>query len=363
MPLLNFKPPKIGVDISSTSVKLVQLSKKKDRYQILALAVEKLPAGAVQGKSVTDIDAVAVAINRAVTRCRIKAKNLILAVPSSAAVSRVIRIENPGNEFELEEQVRMEADQHIPFPIEDVNFDFEPIETDVAGKRKRRQQQGEDASIEVLMAATRTDHVDSRVAVAEAAGMKVDIIDIESFALQNAFATFIAPTLTPEQLLQPVALFDIGDSSITINVFINGEIAYTREHDGGGGILTEDIAAHYGISSEEAEEKKINNQLPEDYTRKVLQPFLDTLAMNIERYLQYYYADSHGSAVNLILLAGGTTNTDGIVDRVYDETGIETRIANPLAQIDRGPGVSAEQIARHGSASLIAAGLALRSFD
>ena len=363
MPFLNFKSPKVGVDISSTSVKVVQLSKNKDQYQTDALAVEKLPPGSVQGKTITDIDAIATALSRAFTRSRIKTRELVLAVPTSAAVSRVIRIENPGNEFELEEQVRMEADQHIPFPIEDVNFDFEPIESDVASKRQKKQKQGEDTKFEVLLAATRTDHVDSRVAVAETANKKAAIVDIESFALQNAYEALIAPKLTPEQRLQPVALFDIGDASITVCVFTNDELIYIREHDGGGNILTEDIAAHYGLSPEEAEEKKLNQDLPEDYQRKVLQPFLDNLSVNIERYLQYFYNDSHGSPVNLILLAGGTTNTDGITDRVLDETGIETKIANPLANTAKGSGVSAEQIARHGSAALIAAGLALRSFD
>lgn len=362
VPLFSARPARLGVDISSTAVKLIQLEKHRGGYRATAFAVEPLPQGTVQGKSITDTEAAAAALTRAVQRARVKGRHLSMAVPTSSAVSRVLRIDNPGDEFELEEQVRLEADQYIPFPIDEVSFDFEPIQPDILGKQKK-QRAGEQEAIDVLMAATRTDNVDSRVAVAEAAGMVVDVIDIESFALQNAYTEILSPTLSPEERSQPVALFDIGDTTTTLSVFIDNDIVYTREHEGGGQQLTNEISAQYGLSLQEADERKRDDSLPEDYQRKVLQPYLDSLAMNIERFIQYYYSESSGSTVNLILLGGGTANTAGAVERINNETGITTRLANPFATLAKGPGVSSEQIARNGTAMLIACGLALRSFD
>jgi type IV pilus assembly protein PilM len=362
VPLFSAKPARLGVDISSTAVKLIQLEKRRGGYRTTAFAIEPLPQGAVQGKSITDTEAVAAALTRAVQRARAKGRHLCMAVPTSSAVSRVLHIDNPGDEFELEEQVRLEADQYIPFPIDEVNFDFEPIQTDILGKQKKHRS-GEAEGADVLMAATRTDNVDSRVAVAEAAGMTVDVVDIESFALQNAFTEILAPTLAPEERSQPVAVFDLGDTTTTLSIFVDDDIVYTREHEGGGQQLTSEIAAQYGLSLEEAEERKRDDSLPEDYQRKVLQPYLDSLAMNVERFIQYYYSESSGSTVNLILLGGGAANTAGAVERINNETGVATRLANPFAALAKGPGVSTEQMARHGTAMLIACGLALRSFD
>ncbi|MFP4639035.1 MAG: type IV pilus assembly protein PilM [Guyparkeria sp.] len=362
VPLFSAKPTRIGVDISSTAVKIIQLEKHRGGYRTAAFSTEPLPPGAVQGKSITDTDAVAAALTRATQRARLKGKRLCMAVPTSSAVSRVLHIDNPGNEFELEEQVRAEAAQYIPFPIDEVNFDFEKLESDILGKQKKRRS-GQEVGIDVLMAATRTDNVDSRVAVAEAAGMAVDVIDIESFALQNAYTEILAPTLTPEERSQPVAVFDLGDTTTTLNIFVDDDIVYTREHEGGGQQLTADIAAQYGLSLDEADQRKRDDSLPEDYERKVLQPYLDALAMNVERFIQYYYSESSGNTVNLILLGGGAANTHGATERINNETGVTTRLANPFAALAKGPGVSTEQVARHGTAMLIACGLALRSFD
>lgn len=362
VPLFSAKPARLGVDISSTAVKLIGLEKRRDTYRTTAFAIEPLPPGAIQGKSITDTQAVADALTRAVGRARLKDPHLCMAVPTSSAVSRVLHIENPGGEFELEEQVRLEADQYIPFPIDEVNLDFEPIRTAPPGGQQASPA-GESEGIDVLMAATRTDNVDSRVAVAEAAGIVVDVVDIESFALQNAFTEILAPTLAPEERSRPVAVFDLGDTTTTLSIFVGDDLVYTREHEGGGQQLTSEIAAQYGLGLEEAEERKRDDSLPDDYARKVLQPYLDSLAMNVERFIQYYYSESSGSTVNLILLGGGVASTPGAVERINNETGVPTRLANPCAALARGPGVSAEQLARHGTAMLIACGLALRSFD
>jgi len=363
VPIFRSKSGRLGVDISSSAVKVLQLDKHKGAYRPTAFAIEPLPIGAVQDKTITDQDAVAGALTRAIARSRSKSKHVVMAVPSAAAVSRVITISNPGNEFELEEQVSLEADQYIPFPIDEVSLDFEILQDEAGSKKKKKKAEGEEESTNVIMAATRSDNVEARVAVAEAAGIIVDVMDIESFAIQNAYAELVAPTLSAEDRAQPVALIDMGANMTTVSIFSGDDIVYTREHPFGGRQLTNEIAMHYGISMEEAEEKKRSEDLPEDYHRKVLQPFIDTIAIQVERFIQYYYADENGGTIGQILLGGGTANTAGAIERIQKETGIRTRLANPFVSSARGAGVSAELIANHGAAMLICCGLALRSFD
>lgn len=364
VPLFSSKSPRLGVDISSTAVKVLMLEKHKNSYRPTAFAIEPLTPGAVQDKTITDPDIVAGALSRAMSRSRAKTKHIVMAVPASASVSRILTISNPGNEFELEEQVRMESDQYIPFPMDEVSLDFEPESPELLAKLAKKKKGTEtEGSLRVVMAATRSNNVEGRVAVAEAAGLTVDVVDIESFAIQNAFTEIIAPTLNPEDRAQPVALLDVGANTTTINVFSGNKILYSKEHSFGGKQLTNEISAYYGMSPEEAEEKKRNDTLPDDYHRKVLQPFIDNMAMQVERYIQFYYSEHSGSSIGLILLGGGTANTPGVIERINNETGIRTRNANPFVAIGQGSRISAELLANYGASMLIACGLALRSFD
>ena len=362
VPLFSSKNPRLGVDISSTAVKVLMLEKHRNGYRPVGFAIEPIPAGAVQDKTITDTDVVAGALSRALSRSRAKTKHIVMAVPTSASVSRVLNISNPGNEFELEEQVRMESDQYIPFPIDEVSLDFEPLHNEVGSKPKKKAPT-EESSLQVIMAATRSTNVEARIAVAEAAGLAVDVMDIESFAIQNAFTEIIAPTLSAEDRAQPIALLDVGANTTTINVFSGDDIIYSKEHPFGGKQLTNEISMYYGLSAEEAEEKKRNDTLPDDYHRKVLQPFIDNMAMQIERFIQYFYSETNRGTIGLILLGGGTANTPGVIERINNETGIQTRSANPFVAIGQGSRISAELLANHGSSMLIACGLALRSFD
>lgn len=362
VPLFTSKTHRLGVDVSSTAVKVLMLEKHRNGYRPTAFAIEPIPAGAVQDKTITDPDVVAGALSRALSRSRAKTKHIVMAVPTGATVSRVLNIQNPGNQFELEEQVRMESDQYIPFPIDEVSLDFEPLQN-TAEPTAKKKKIDEDTHLSVIMAATRSTNVEARVAVAEAAGLTVEVMDVESFAAQNTYTEIIAPTLTAEDRAQPVAMLDIGANTTTINVFNGENIIYSKEHPFGGKLLTNDISAYYGLSFDEAEEKKRNDTLPDDYHRKVLQPFIDNMAMQVERFIQYFYADTNAGAIGLILLGGGTANTPGVIDRINNETGIRTRTANPFIAIGQGSRISAELLANHGASMLIACGLALRSFD
>jgi len=261
----------------------------------------------------------------------------------------------PGSlkEFELEETIKLEADSYIPYPIDEVSLDFEVI-----GKSAANPD-----NVDVLVAATRSENVDSRVAVCELAGLTTDIVDVEAFAVENAFKQMIEPTLSEAERTLPVALLDIGANMTAMHVFNSNGIIHTREHNFGGRLLTEEIARHYEITTEEASRKQRSGDFPEDYARRVLQPFIDTAAIQIERFIQFYYSAGQGGNIGLLLIGGGTANTPGLIERIAKETGIPARLANPFMYAQRASSVSAEALANDGSALLIASGLALRSFD
>lgn len=351
--LFKKKQARLGIDISSTAVKVIQLDRVRNGYRVVAYAIEPLPPGSVQDKNIVDQEAVAAAIVRALGKARTKLRHAVLAVPGSATVSRVVSVPGSLKEFELEETIKLEANSFIPYPIDEVSLDFEVI-----GKTAANPD-----NIDVLVVATRSENVDSRVAVCELAGLTTDIVDVESFAVENTYKQMIAPTLSEEERTLPVALLDIGANTTTIHVFDSDGIIHTREHNFGGYQLTEEIARHYEISTEEASQKQRSGDLPEDYTRHVLQPFIDTAATQIERFIQFYYSAGQGGNIGLLLIGGGTANTPGLIERIAKETGIPARLANPFMNTQRASSVSAEALANDGSALLIASGLALRSFD
>jgi len=191
----------------------------------------------------------------------------------------------------------------------------------------------------------------------------VDVVDVEAFAVENAFNEMLAPSLSDGERAMPVALLDVGANMTTVHVFTNEGLVYTREHNFGGRLLTEEIARHYEIPTEDAAHRQRVGDFPEDYSRRVLQPFIDTAAVQIERFLQFYYSAGQGGNIGLLLIGGGTANTPGLVERISKETGTMARIANPFVNARRASSVSAEALANDGPALLIASGLALRSFD
>ncbi|MFP4272772.1 MAG: type IV pilus assembly protein PilM [Halothiobacillaceae bacterium] len=353
MQLFSKKKARLGVDISSSSVKVIQLDRHRNGYKVVAFAIEPLPVGSVQDKNIVDQEAVTEALGNAIKRAGTKVRHAVLAVPGGATVSRIISLPAILKGIELEEQVRIEADQYIPYPIDEVSLDFEVL----------GMTAGSDENQDVLVAATRSENVDARLAVAEMAGLTVDVVDVEAFAVENAFNEMIAPSLTEAELSMPVALVDVGANMTAVHVFTGEGLIYTREHNFGGRQLTEEISRIYDLPATEAAARQRTGDLPEDFGRRVLHPFVETAAVQLERLLGFYYSAGQGGKIGLLLLGGGTANIPGFIERVAKETGTEARLANPFAGARIGPGVSAERIANEGSALIIASGLALRSFD
>jgi type IV pilus assembly protein PilM len=343
--------PLIGVDISSTAVKLLQLSRAGNRYRVEHYAVEPLPPNAVVEKNIVEVEAVGEAIKRAVARSGARARHAAAAVAGSAVITKVIPMPGDLDDDEMESQVELEAVNYIPYPIEEVNLDFEVL----------GPMPGNAEMVQVLLAASRTENVDLRVAALELGGLTARVMDVEAFAIENAFS-LLADTLSVSRD-GIVAMVDTGATMTTLNILRNGRSLYSREQVFGGKQLTDEVMRRYGLSYEEAGLAKRQGGLPESYDIEVLEPFKEAMVQQVSRLLQFFYAGSEFNRVDQIVLAGGCASIPGIAAMVEEQLGVPTVIANPLAQMTLGPRVQAHALAQDAPALMIACGLALRSFD
>jgi len=341
-------PALVGIDISSTAVKLLELSRSDRRYRIESWAVEPLPADAIRDKQIGDVDAVGNAVKRALERSGCKLKHAAAAVAGSAVITKIMTLPSGLSEDDLEGQVQVEAAQFIPYPLEDISLDFH-----VLGNRGTEL-------VDVVMAACRTETVDARVAAIELAGLGMERVDVEAFAI--ARAAELLPALQQAPADTVTAVFDIGATTTTMIVLREGRLNYTREHAFGGRALVEDVQRRYGRSPEEAQTAIRTGSLPESYGEDVLPGFRHSVAVQLGRLLQYFYAGSEFSRVDQIIVSGGTASLPELAPAISAEIGVPAHIGNPLAEMTRASRVPA-RVVEEGTAMMIACGLALRSFD
>ena len=343
--------PVLGLDISSTTVKLLELSHTGDRYRVESYAVSSLPADAVVEKNVNDIEGVANAIRNVVSQSKTKVKAVAAAVAGSSVITKVIDMPAGLSEDDLETQLTLEADQYIPYPLEEVAIDFE-----VQGPMPDN-----DTRVEVLLAACRRETIHSRVEAIETAELSAKIMDVEAYAMERAFGLVRDQLDIDEE--NTVAVVDIGAQMTTLSVLTNGQTMYTREQLFGGKQLTDEIMRRYGLPVEEAGLAKKQGGLPDDYEPEVLEPFKDAVVQQVARSLQFFFSSSQYNDVDYIVLAGGVSSMDGLDAMVQDKLGTPAMVANPFADMAISNKVNAVALSSDAPALMIACGLAMRSFD
>ncbi len=346
------QPVVLGLDISSTAIKLLELGQSGDRMRVESYAVEPLPANSVIEKNIADVEAVGEAIKRAVKRSASRTKLAAVAVAGSSVITKIIAMPASLSEDEMEQQIELEADQYIPYPLEEVNLDFEVI----------GPSENDPERIDVLLAASRSENVDIRIAAIELAGLKAKIVDVEAYAMENAFSLLI-PQLPEQGIDQTIAVIDIGATMTTLNVMHDRKTIYTREQVFGGKQLTEEIQRRYGLSYEEAGMAKRQGGLPDNYAPEVLEPFKDAMTQQVSRSLQFFYGSSQYNNVDHIVLAGGSAMIPGIDEMIANKLGVHTSVANPFTNMTLASRVKAQSLSNDAPALMIAAGLAMRSFD
>jgi type IV pilus assembly protein PilM len=343
--------PVVGLDISSTSVKLLELSRSGDRYRVESYTVKALPPNAVVEKNIADPAAVAEVVRSMVKQSKTKLKHAAVAVAGSAVITKMIDMPIDLNDDAMESQIAAEADQYIPFPLEEVALDFE-----VQGISPRNPDQ-----VEVLLAACRRENVEVRQQVLADSDLIAEKVDIEAYCMERAFE-LIAEQLE-DQEGQVVAIIDIGATMTTLSVLVDGKTVYTREQLFGGRQLTEEIQRRYGLSREEAGLAKKQGGLPDDYEMEVLTPFKDAVVQQVTRSLQFFFSASQYNDVDYIILAGGVASLEGLVGLIEEKLGTQTVVANPFARMSVSSRVNAVSLANDAPSLMIVTGLAMRSFD
>ncbi len=348
----NKNQPLVGIDISSSAVKLLELSKKGDEYHVVSYAVGGLPPNSVMEKNIADVEAVGDTVMQAVKRSGTKISDAAVAVSGSAVITKVIQMDAGLSEDDLESQIMVEADQYIPYALDEVNLDFE-----ILGKSDEAEDQ-----VDVLLAASRSEDVEIRVDAIELGGLTSKVVDIEAYAMENAFK-LVAPQYPNGGMEQTIAIFDIGATMTTLSVVHDLKTVYMREAVFGGKQLTEEIQRRYGLSYEEAGMAKKQGGLPDTYFSEVLEPFKDAIAQEINRSLQFFFAATQYNSVDHILLAGGSSSIVDLDKMIEERLSISTMVANPFLNMSLSSKIKAQVLSNDAPALMIACGLALRSFD
>ncbi len=344
--------PLIGIDISSSAVKMVELSKTGETHRVERYAIESLPKEAVLDGNINNFDVVSECVGRAWKKLGTRNKNVAMALPAAAVITKKIVVPAGQSEEDLGFLVETEANQYIPFALDEVNLDFQVIGPAPANPDE----------VEVLIAASRKEKVEDRVATAEASGLTAIVMDVEPYASQTAFE-LIQRQLPNGGRDRTITLVDIGASLMSINVLRNGQSVYMRDQPFGGNQLTYDIQHFYNLTLDEAEMAKRKGGLPDNYETEILRPFRENLALEVSRALQFFFTSTPFNEVDHIVLAGGCATIQGLDDTVSSRTQVSTSIANPFAGMELSNRINPRQLATEAPMLMIACGLSLRGFD
>lgn len=347
--------PLVGIDISSTAVKVVQLSRHGDRYRVDHFGIEPIPVGAVADKAITDTETVGKAIEAALKKAGIRSRSAALAISGSGTgvITKIIPVSGDlkkMSEDDVQSQVELEASNHIPFPIEEVRMDYM-----VLGPSRL------EGMFDVLIAAARNESASPVQEAAEIASLTVEVLDVEQLVIEKAYSEVAHQLRMGDD--DVVALVDIGASLITLNVMKNGRSIYLRTAPFDAKYLEKELVRRMGSSPDEALFALRNHDYPEEFEEKVLEPYRESLAQNISRLLQFFFSGAEYSTVSKLLLTGGGANTVGLPETLEDRLGITAHIANPLASMSLGGGVKGPDLAAQAPALFVATGLALRAFE
>ncbi len=347
--------PLLGIDISSTAIKVIELSYKPNKanstasqYRLEHFAIEPLPFNAVAEKKIVDPEIVGQCVRKAVIQSGTKTKRVAIAVTGTTVITKVISLSANLTDAEMESQIQIEADQYIPHPLEEVNLDF-----DVIGPTPNNP-----ALVDVLLAASRRENVDDRVAVLEIAGLLATVVDIEAYAMETACSLLIEQG---DRAI--VAVVDIGAANTMLYVINQGQIIYTREQNFGGQNLKDDLQRRLGISREDATQKILDGDLTEPLEKEALDAFKESLSQQIGRALQFFYSGTTFNHVDRVILAGGSASLPRIDVFMEERLKLPTSIANPFAQMPLAPQINAKELLFEAPCLVVAVGLALRSFD
>lgn len=341
----------VGIDIGSHAVKAVLLGQTGDGYVLEDFAIEAMPRGAVIDREIQDIEAVGNIVAKIRNKLADPVKMCASAVSGQTVITKIIYMDVNLTEDDLANQIEIEADSLIPFPLDEVSLDFETLGVNESDPSK----------VNVLLSAARTESITARVSALESGGFKAKVIDVESYAISRAYDLCL-PLLPDDAVDKVVAMIDIGAAMTLFSVTDAGKHIYSRDQLFGGEQYTRSIVSYYNKTFDEAEQAKITNDLPPNYTFEVLAPFHTILVQQIRRAIQMFLTTSGKDKIDYLALSGGSAMVEGLESLLRDELGIHTVVINPFSAMTIADKVNPEELRKSASQLAVAAGLALRSF-
>ncbi|MBV5340697.1 MAG: type IV pilus assembly protein PilM [Deltaproteobacteria bacterium] len=316
--LFKNKKEVVGIDIGSSSVKVVQLKNNNGSFQLLNAGIYPLPPEAIVDNTLMDSSSIARVVKNLVASLGIKIKDVACSISGNSVIIRKIVLPAMPQE-ELEDQISWEAEQYIPFDINDVNMDFQILSPD----------SNDPSKMNVLLVASKKDIINDYLAVFSEAGMKLSVVDIDSFAVQNAFE--VNHDYNSEDIL---ALVNIGASIMNINVIKDGITLFTRDVQMGGNLYTEEIQKQLGLSSSDAETGKLlaheSNNTP---LQNVILKVNETISQEIRRSLDFYNSTASDERISGVFISGGCSKVYNLIGTISEKIGLKVERLNPFAKL------------------------------
>ena len=346
----------LGVDISSSAIKLIELEPSSQGFNVIAYGVEPLPEGVTFDREIVDVAKIAQVLESVYKKSGARSRNVAVAVSGSSVISNYIDVPSSLTSKQVEARVKLEADTIIPFPLDEINLDFAVVGQNITSKDQVRVQ----------VVACQRDYVDRRKEVVELAGLNPVVVDIESFAFARAYQTLIDFTqnkslknsvLTAKDEI--VAIVDIGATQFTFLVLSNQSIIYSVEQPFGGRQLTEDIQRHYNLTWAEAGRAKRKGGLDADYADAMLNPCKSLLIEHLTRSIQVFYSSTDTNRIDKLVLSGGVSKTDGLRDQISEAVGIPAEVIDLSKSISVSHLPSCARLTADIPAMMLAFGLAL----
>lgn len=342
----------LGLDIGSASVKVLELCRRGGSYRVESYALEALPPNAVVERHINDVRELGEALKRARARLPGGVSWAVLALAGPAVIARNIVVQASLPDAEVERTISAEASRLIPFPLSEVAIDFE-----VQGLSEQHPEQAD-----VRLVACRRDSIARIEAALAIAGLKPAVIEPESQALERVF-TLLEPELESQAGELVVAVADIGATTTTVSVLVDGRSVFSRDQSFGGNCLTEAIAQHYSLSFQEAEIARRRAALPNDFATAVLQPFNEEAARQLTGSLRFFYSSTGYSDVDHLLLIGGAARAKGLAAMVEKALAVPSSVADPFVNLSLAPRVDVQALSEAAPALAVCCGLAMRGLE
>ncbi|MBF0370710.1 MAG: type IV pilus assembly protein PilM [Magnetococcales bacterium] len=353
LPFLSNTKPIVGLDIGSGAIKAVELKPAGKQWRLHRFGMKPLAPEAVVNGQIKDMEGVTQAIRDLMAEKKFSTKRVATAVSGSAVIVKKIQL-GIMPELELEDQISLEAEEYIPFDIEEVHLDFQILGND-----------GE--NMDVLLSACKKDAVNNRLEALETAGLHAAVCDLDLFCIANAYDQILKPQAPEEE--ETVALVNVGAALTNLTILHNSDPLFTRDLMFGSATLTKEIQQRYGLSSEEAERLKCvtaensadNPTIPRDLQTEAITPFLEQLMRQVGQSLDFFKGTNPQQPINALLLSGGGGMTGGIVKLMTEHSGLQVRLVDPLLGLKAGRSARKSlEFQKMAPSFMVAVGLALR---